>query len=252
MRRLLVLLLGALSVSAYSQTSEEQLIQSAMQALSTNTSIFLQLTGTDKTDSLITGYTYSTYIDVSQVGSRVYDRVNITAYTGSGIYAKPEVSLIGDGVTLWRYDYVNNTYSAINYGNYSGNQPSDYTGTLFRYMASMSQGYMSFPIMLLRQIYGVDHASYQSWMPGVQPANVLGNVEYSIGNPPRRRISFQMAAGVLTDVVYDDATTMRGLQKNTDWTMHIVAGPTMNSGLFSFTPPRGAHVIAGPHLVNRS
>ncbi|MHB8636246.1 MAG: hypothetical protein ACYC96_07215 [Fimbriimonadaceae bacterium] len=249
MRRLVVLLFAAVSAPAYCQISGDMLIQNAMQALSTNPSIYLQLTGTDDVAGLRTGYTYSTYIQVSQIGGRVYDQVNCTEYAGSGIYAKPIMSLIGDGVTLWRYDYVNNTYSAVNYGTYSGNQPADYTGALFRYLTSMSQEYMSYPIMLLRQIYSVDGARYQSWLPGVTPlTDSAGNVIYSVGVPPRRTITFTMGTGALTDVAFDDVTTLRGVQKNTDWAIHIIGGLTINSSLFSFTPPKGARPIAGPKM----
>lgn len=249
MRRFVLPLLAALSAPAYCQLSGDSLIQTAMTALSTNSSTYLQMTGTDMTAGVLTGYQYASYFNVAQVGERLYDRVNITTYTGSGIYAKPVMSLIGDGITLWRYDYVNNTYSAVTYGTYSGTQPADYTGTLFRCLTAMGEGYTSFPIMLLRQIYSGTLPSYQSWMPGVIPSlDTLGNAVYSVGQPPRRTITFVLSTGALTDVVYDDVTTMRGVQKKTDWTIHIVSGPTLAAPDFTFTPPRGARPIAGPRL----
>ena len=247
MKRLVVPLVVALSALAHCQVGVlVSPIQAAMQALSTNASVFLQMTGQDVAGGVTTPFTYATYLQVSQVGSRVYDQVNVTYYDAAG---KPQMCLVGDGVTLWRYDYRSNSYSAVNYGTYSGNQPADYTGAMFRDLTSLSQGYMSYPILLLRQIYGVDGASYQSWLPGVNPASdVAGNIVYSIGTPPRRTITFMLSTGALTDVVYDDVTTLRNLQKKTDWTIHIVGGPTMNPTLFKFVPPYGAKPVAGPRI----
>ena len=252
MRRLVVPLVALLSASACCQVSSsgltgDVLIQTAMTTLATNSSMLLVMKGTDKTVDLVTGYEYHTSFEVSQVGTRLYDRVNITAYNGTGAYAKPVVSIIGDGVTLWRYDYVNNTYSAVNYGSYSGDQPEGYRGTLFRSITSMSEGYMSYPIMLLRQIYAGTLNGYQSWLPGVNPVvDSLGNVNYSVGQPPRRTITFNFKLGELLGVAYDDVAMMRGVVKHTDWTIQITGGWIFDSNTFSFTPPAGSRPVAGP------
>lgn len=257
MRCTLVPLLALAVSPAFAQLSGDAQIRNAMTALGSSPNIYMSMTGTETlsgngSKSVTTTYTYATYFSVSTVNDRVLDQLNLTIYDGIGASAKPVAVYVADGVTLWRYEYATNSYMAVNYGTYSGPQPGDYTATLFRYLGSMTQGYMAYPTTMLRQIYG-GGLGYQSWLPGVTPTiDASGNVVYSVGVPPRRTITFNLSTGALTSVSYDDTTVMRGLQRNEDWSINVLPYLTTNAALYVFRPPAGSRAVAAPHLAPRS
>jgi hypothetical protein len=156
---------------------------------------------------------------------------------------------VGDGVTLWNYDYVNNRYSATVYGTYSGPQPADYANTFFRYLSSVCTGNSSSITHFLQQVYGANGANYQSWMPGIYPTvDELGNVTYSIGQPPRRTVIFGLNVQGQNTISYDDVSRAGRLTKSVDWTMAITSNVTVDPNAFVFIPPSNARSMAGPHL----
>lgn len=256
MRRVFVPLLALLSASAFSQgiPPDEAVIRPELATLATFPAIFLDLFGADTMAGKATGFEYRAYmqntVQIVNGNTRVITEINITEYNGSGSAAQPMMSLIGDGVTLWRYDYVNNTYAATDYGTYSGPQPPDYTGTLFRDLTSLSDGYMSFVIQFLKQTYEISGVMYQSWMPGVAASiDQYNSVTYSIGTPPRRTITFNnLQTGALKEVDYTDSTTVRGIARSTNWRMPIQSLTATDPNMYKFTPPLGARAIALPHL----
>src|SRR5665213_2682253 len=196
MRLYVVPLLLALSSGAFAQLLPgEQLVQGAMQTLNTSPTMFLNLTGTEVFGTVNNAINYTGYFNLSVTNERILAQVEFVGYNNG----KPFIRIVGDGVTLWRYDYLNNRYSATVYGTYSGLQPADYSNTFFRYLSASSEGYVTYMTNLLRQVYGASGASYQSWMPGIKPfLDVPGNLNYTIGQPPRRTIIF----GVGTCLLY--------------------------------------------------
>ncbi len=251
MRRFVVPLLALLSPCAFGQLSVgDQQVQNGLQALNSATTIFTQLSGTEAFNGAKNYLNDSAYFNLSVTGDRVLAQVEVVCYNAG----KPYLRIVGDGVTLWRYDYLNNTYSATVYGTYSGPQPYDYSNTFFRYLSAISEGYISYQTLLLKQIYGTNGASYQSWMPGITPVvDAEENVTYSMGQPPRRTITFSFGlAGVMTgslqSISYDDVANVGRSKKTIDWSMTIVSNLAIDPLEFKFVPPAQARLIAGPRI----
>ena len=207
--------------------SNETTIQAALQQLSSQQTLFLQLQGSilyhGNSVPLITNLSWNSFLG-GATGTYLTDQVEMETWV-NGVLTK---RLVGNGTTLWSYDLKNRVYSATNYGGSGTTRPGTYVTDLLNdlnWAATSNDAYLT---RLLRQIYNpvsttsnVDDPSYNpsgityaSWMPGVPsvqlPATnpttdpINNQVVYSpsaadnfflYNGSPRRSITFEVLNG---------------------------------------------------------
>ena len=176
----------------------------------------------------------------------------ISAYGfGNG---QPLFQIVGNGTTLWAHDIRRNEYMASRYGNYEGAQPETYTATLFKTLQSLIKGRSSPGVRFLNEVFGWEMRPsqfYRSWMPGVRPVDDGTTFRYQLGDPVRRRLSFDysLVGGgkrLLTRINYFDQTNLGNDYRLVDWKIDITPLNTVPEGVtFAYTPPIGARPISG-------
>jgi len=246
--RVTVLLVAlAAGAGAFGQlTGPEADINNALIAARTNLNMAFQLSGVRQTGSDVEAIDTDVYFSLVSVSANTLAKVEIDQSIGG----KPTTMVIGDGLTLWRYDYPTNTYSALQYGAYNGAPPVGYADAVLKSLQSLVSGQSAQAVGLLREIYEGLNAQYTSWMPGVTPTSTWAGstetVNYStaIGNP--RALRFTIAAGQLSTIGYSESETAFGLTRITQWVMSIYPGNTLTapSG-FVFNMPAGAKPVVG-------
>jgi hypothetical protein len=240
---------AAASAQVTSVSVPEGLIQNAFMQQSMQQPIDIYLAVAQTTAGVKVNYVYDMTYSSSIVNNRLVLQVNIIGYIGNS----PAVRIVGDGVTLWRYDYEHNTYSAVNYGTYSGAQPADYNARFFRYLGSITDAYSAYSVKFLEQVYTPSGAAYFSWAPGTTPVqSVSGPIVYSVGNPqsPRRTITFTLTGtpNVIGSIDYHDVAGTYRTPVVTDWTLTPTTLTQVDTSFFKFAPPANAKAVAGPKL----
>ncbi len=154
--------------------------------------------------------------------------------------------IVGDGTTLWNYDFVTHQYSATLYGSYGPTQPELYELNLLNDFVWATSGPEAYLSKLLRQIYPINpnyvpppliinitavppitNTNYASWMPGIysqslpqgvpitfpsDPANPrtpsATDLYYTYNGSPKRSITFELQPPTATTTTGDGTSIL--------------------------------------------
>jgi len=241
---------------AHAQSAEETRILMALQNLRTNTTAYLQLTGTETTGSTTVDYNTTAYLTDNADDTAPSIMLELRQERDGVLKHR----LVGDGKTLWAYNNAALTYGGNDYGRW-GTVPANAQA---QYAVDYRQGFMdnlnmaavdetAYLARLIRQIYGGDQASYASWMPGVTPTSPDGiSVRYQLGN---KLIDFELSPNNstydLTQVVYDDTRTIGSATRHIHWVIDVKDSTEYTPDAMTFKPELAANVANWKQLVRR-
>lgn len=253
-------MLAAQAVQGPVTDLNESAILSAFTQLSQQPSLYLQLNGTvayrDKTTPFTSSLSYNI---LTGANGNLTLQVDLETYS-NGVQTR---RILGDGNSLWVYNFSLHQYSATSYGGTAGlARPDTYGADLLddlNWAATGPDGYMA---KLLRQVYNPGSPNYTSWMPGVvsvqltqgqqfyDPINPTvyyypsaGNNIYLYNASPRRTILFAIAPGTTSNgggtpasgleaVFFNQSDIVAGRKRITSWNITAYPGYNIPSGTF--------------------
>ena len=89
--------------------------------------------------------------------------------------------IVGNGETMFAYDFTRNEYSAQAYGKYGGIQPNNYGSNFITFLNQVAPPEARPAVRFAIEVDGYDAPSYQSWLSGVTPT---GQKQVDIYVPP--------------------------------------------------------------------
>lgn len=242
-------------------------VRLAFRGLAGETSIRLQLTGTERYGSSAT----------MAISDELYWWMNYDA-NGNQV-AKAEFNAfhdgiqvqraVGNGKSFYNYSPLRNEYWVTSYGTHGPTPPQRYLPNLVDDFTSAMKGSTTYLARLLREVYVVN--GFRAWIPGgqeflatkadgTQTDPVLATrtyvpddtTEYAMfwsGN--KKSIVFELkltgASGkTLNRIFFAERSTLSGTPRLVEWTADVFTNfvPAQNS--FVFIPPQTAKPVVGP------
>jgi hypothetical protein len=229
----------------------EEALNDSFVSTRTHDSLFVHLTGLERTGKRLTYLTYnlSFLIRRDVAGGIAGAYLDVEAYK-NGIF---DHRLCGDGVTLWKYLYTQASYQPVRYGIENGPPPAGYLDSLLREFGSMADPYETRLATMLRQVYASAGSNYESWMPAVQPSFAAGIWTYA-AKPPGETILFTLALDTQPDptgklafplgsITYTNSIPVGSTTREFSWRAILTLDLTYKPNTFLFVPPRGARAI---------
>jgi hypothetical protein len=214
-------------------------------------SIYIDLAGTQTvngdTVNLRTTFLYKKEVDTS---GKIYERLECLDYMGTTLTQR----IVGDGINLWSYDPINNTYTVTRYGSYGTLAAgANYTRNLLQAFMSAAKGRSVYIARLMLDAKSGTSVVYTPWLPAsyaeVTNYSNVTRVRYLDGNPTKKIITYLVApdglgGGVMTLIGYWDSVQSNNKLKTTTWLANITTNATIDPSHFSFSPPAGARGTA--------
>lgn len=250
---------------------EEDTIHSAFATFRTQPEVMIAIDGTDQLGSR-TNVIYSNAFfkwDPAQPNS--FAKTELNEYLNGARMKR----IVGDGMTLWSYDFAKNTYSASRYGSYGAAQPQGFRASMLFELTNATSGPSVFLARTLREIFSGDFAQYRSWFPMAQitvvsdvaPTRSMVDpivpsrsytgdqlnfyVVYTYNPRVRRSGAFHFSRSdvtkpwTLAEVFYADGTSLNAsTPRLVDWRMTFHTGMLPASTNYVFVPPTNARAIA--------
>lgn len=156
---------------------------------------------------------------------------------------------VGDGVTLWNFDPIARTYSALPYGRDGNFTPAHYQSRLFNGLLLRSTGPASFVNHLLAEVHGFRGLAPEtiatSWLPWLRHATVVFDANRIACLTPAAELSYfilppQFAGDIhhLMGAAYVEDT----LLGQYSWEAAVFSELPSDAD-FSFAPPRDARPL---------
>lgn len=244
-----------------------QLIRDAYSNLAGSDEIYMTITGTETFKNRTT--TYSSNIAWSRpIGaSPEVARLEILEFR-DGI---PTNRIVGDGSTLFSYDFQRQEYAVMRYGGYNGFVPSDYRSLLIQLATKVATGQASNGMRVLSDLVSDASATYRSWIPGIDPQvlpdgvtndPVLPSRQYVASptqsivmyNPnPRKSVVFEIGydsdtgALRLNNLYYNQIETLSGKPRTIEWTLTPYVGAPLDES--HFKPLPGSSTVGWKPIV---
>jgi hypothetical protein len=268
--------LAFVSVAAASAqiSAAEQPIEDAFVQLRQESQIMLELDGTDQYGPKTTTLYANAFFDWDPINVNKFAKAEVNDFF-DGIHAH---RIVGDGTTLWGYDFTRNAYTSLRYGSYSGPEPEGFRGNLLQEVAINSKASTVFLARMLREIYSSDTSlasHYRTWFPGAQittltktstPPQMVDPVDtnrtytaddlnfyilYTYTPRTQRSGVFHFTRADLTkpwalsEFYYADAQQVNSsVQRVLNWRITVRTGSLPASTNYVFVPPTNARAIA--------
>lgn len=180
--------------------------------------------------------------------------------------------IVADGMTLSSWTPSANQVSSSTYGSYSP-QAQDTPTRLGDGLASIATGYCGYPVRFYRDIFFASGPTFRTWMPGgtaqmlngvgVHPDPVNPNRNYvvspnaqfalfTMGQPANRSLAFEFDSSSgseqMTFAYYTERKPVGAEIRVVDWQMSFSSPAQFPAGTFTFVPPVGARLVAGPKI----
>ncbi|HWA83368.1 MAG TPA: hypothetical protein VG820_08050 [Fimbriimonadaceae bacterium] len=271
MRFAAIALLAVAAGSAYAQLNpDEKNIGAAFSLLRQNGEIMLELNGTEQVGARTTNLYSNAYFKWDSLNPDSFAKSEINDFVNNVHTHR----IVGDGQTLWSYDFNQNAYSAFHYGAYSGPPPEGFRLNLLQEMTSASKGQTVVLARMLREIFGGVTAQYTTWLPmatvtwvgkGTTTESLkdpIANrtyvasdqdafVVYTYATRPQRSASFHLTRADLTqpwslsEIYYADLQRINASNSRfVDWTITVHTSAFPFEATYIFKPPTTARPIA--------
>ncbi|HTQ10654.1 MAG TPA: hypothetical protein VMI31_11320, partial [Fimbriimonadaceae bacterium] len=143
-------------------TGQEQGIESAFKLLRANNEILAVLSGTDRIGSTTSTLYSNAFFDWDMANPDSFAKAEINDYVNNAHLRR----IVGDGTTLWSYDFARNSYTTFRYGAYSGAPPQGFRSNMLQELGSSARGSTVYLARLLKEVFSGDYAQYSDWFPG--------------------------------------------------------------------------------------
>ncbi|HVT13378.1 MAG TPA: hypothetical protein VHE55_14015 [Fimbriimonadaceae bacterium] len=271
MRFAAIALLAVAAGSAYAQlTPDEKNIGAAFALLRQNNEIMLELNGAEQYGARTTNLYSNAYFKWDPLNPDSFAKSEINDFVNNVHTHR----IVGDGQTLWSYDFNQNTYSAFHYGSYSGPPPEGFRTNLLQEMASASKGQTIFLARMLREVFGGVVATYTTWLPMATityvgkgtttesmkdpvanrtyvASDVDAFVVYTYPTRPQRSAAFhltrpdQTQPWAISEIYYADLQRISAsTSRYVDWTITVHTTAFPFAATYIFKPPTTARPIA--------
>jgi hypothetical protein len=272
MKVVAVALFAAAITSAFAQiTAEEKSILSGFTSLRAEKEIMLELDGTDKFGAKTSVLYSNAFFNWDPLKPDSFAKVEVNDYLNGNHTHR----IVGDGTTLWGYDFTKNAYTSFRYGAYSGTLAPDFRANMLQELTTNSRGTTVFMSRMLREVFSGDIAQYRTWFPGAQitlltktssPPVMTDPVDqnrsyvaddlnlyviYTYTPRTQRSSAFHFSRPdlnspwSLSEIYYADSQTAgSSVVRFVDWRITVHTGVLPLSTNYVFVPPTNARAIA--------
>lgn len=270
MRFVAITLFAAVIGSALGELNpDEKNIGMAFSLLRQEKEVMFELDGTDQMGSRTTNFYSNAYFQWDPNNPDAFAKSEINDFVNNVHTHR----IVGDGQTLWSYDFGQNAYSAFNYGAYSGAPPEGFRTNLLQEMASSSKGPTIFLARMLREIFAGTNAQYTPWLPMATVTYIVKGsvpmtdpvatnrtyagddqnsfVVYTYATRPQRSAAFHLVRSSITDpwslgeIYYADLQKLSAANTRfLDWKIVVRTVPFPANATYIFKPPTTARPIA--------
>jgi hypothetical protein len=203
--------------------SEDNLVQS-FRVLRTQSQLHIRVAGQTFRGSSTQGISADLYWQTVIIDNRKVTRFELIEQ-----YERPNGTydvlnrLIGDGVTLSRYDALAKEISSRPYGSLNGPQPPRYVDSLLDLVSTTPADTANFAVRLLRDIHSGDDARYSGWLPGNSRLSNEYMLAFTLGVPKTRELQFWFnpVSQELTQIRYEEIRNLGNVYRGTNWTMTV-------------------------------
>jgi len=252
-------------------TAQEQGIESAFAQLRADNEVMLALNGTDQVGPKTTALYSNAFFQWDPLNPDSFAKAEINDYVNNAHLRR----IVGDGTTLWSYDFLRNTYSTFIYGSYTGGQPSGFRSNMLEELSTSSQASTVYLARMLKEIFSGKAAIYTTWLPGATVTLVSKSsqttsmkdpvdanrtytaddtnfyVVYTYPSRPQRSAAFHFTLPdttkpwVLSEIFYADLQHLNpSTPRLLDWTITVYTDNFPETPNFVFVPPANSHSIA--------
>lgn len=169
-------------------------------------------------------------------------RLELTSYANGQITHRA----VGDGTTLWLYDFARRSYSSLEYASSDGALKPDWRARLFTTLGLRAGGAVAFVSRTLADAFGPGAGNM--WTPFFPTSTVESSPEGVVARattPTPATTTYQLnPAGVLTGIIHLGIVEEANGWTGPAWNVSVLPGVLPDDADFVFVAPVGARAVS--------